>query len=99
MATPVPITARLHYNDETKVFRLVARRLDPRAGGTFSVNDFVELVLKFGTLVELIAALVDFFAGLSPTGGAAPESSVVGDWGALADYAAKRAGGTYTPAH
>lgn len=92
MAVPVPITARIHYDDVRKEYRLVARKEIPTSGGAFGVNEFVELVLKFATLLEALAALADFMAGVAPVGGAAPSSPTIGDWVAFMKWASSRAG-------
>lgn len=92
MAVPIPISARIHYDDVRKEYRLVARRENPSVGGPFGVNEFVELVLKFATLLEALTALADFMQGMSPTGGAAPAIGAIGDWSAFAKWAASRAG-------
>lgn len=97
MANPIPITARIHYDDIQKEFRLVASREDPKTGASFSVNEVIKIINEFATLVELIAFLVDFFAGMAPTGTLGPESSVTGDWTQLATWAAERANGDFKP--
>lgn len=97
MPTPVPITARVHYDDIQKEYRLVAAREDPESGAPFDVNEVIRLVETFATLVELVAFLLDFMSGISPTSTTGPASDAIGSWETLARYAATRAGGSFTP--
>lgn len=97
MAIPVPITARIHYDDERKLYRLAARREDPRSADPFSSNENIEIIEKFLTLLELLAVLADFFSGVGPTGTTGPISTPIGSWADFAKWAALRAGGSFTP--
>ena len=97
MASPIPVSARIHFDDIQKEFRLVASREDPKTGTTFSVNELVEVIDKFTTLVQLVAFLLDFMSAVAPTATLGPEAPVIGDWTELAIYAASRADGDFKP--
>jgi len=95
----VPIVGRVHYDDVRNNYRVVATRLDQRGTGPWDVNRVIELLEQAATLIEAITILLDFLSGLPPSTEAAPTEAVIGNWTVLAEYAAKRAGGTYTAAH
>lgn len=99
MATivPVPIKGTVHWDDEQGHWRVKATRIDPKTPAPFSVNELIELIEKAVTLLEVVSILVDFFQGIPPTFGEAPSSPVIGDWLKFADWAARRAGGTFNP--
>ena len=97
MASPIPVAARIHFDDIQKEFRLVASREDPKTSALFSTNELIEVIDKFTTLIQLVAFLLDFMSAVAPTGGLGPESEITGSWATLAEYAAARAGGTYAP--
>lgn len=96
---PVPITASLHFDDVQSLFRVECSRLDPKGGGAFDVNKVIELIQTVATLVEVVAIIADFLSGIPPTTQSGPTDAIIGDWRGLADWAAARAGGTFTPAH
>jgi len=80
-----PITAKVHYDDLTKLWHLKAAREE--ASTPNDIKPYVELVGDFLNLVMLIQALLDWWTTIGST-----INAEVGDLTVLASWANTRSG-------